>query len=1211
MSLYERAHGACGEGGARQSFFFSKRYAIGSGLNSPNIDFLPVVNVEEEDVAFGMPVEGLLGVVPDEERSKEELYRNASNGTESHSSSRDEFSVRQLLNKDVLEGLERGVKGDPEVPNPSKGWTGSRLCATFLTSNSTSSSSVGCGAAELVHPVGGMVYRILKCSSLRRIIEGRTGIRNFIRVMRAAFIAAIMEDKKEKEVRLPKDDDTDDTPDQDDDADHVAKPKFVMIVDEMIKMGGMTHELFIRSLREISGSIRELSGSLIDISPDIETSNSVRNTMKRRFLEPEGFPNSYVRGSSGLYLRVGTRVEAVSGDQPGSSAVSAKALHLHVMAEPVIPNGGIAFGGPVTLRIIENEGQFRENKSLDISTNGSRTSWGPIQFHAKPVSDPKQQVAASGSIESSGGKKNSTRGSTAFNENELHADGYQALELVRIANLTPLLWVRVDPHHLYNGRISIIQPDACLGEQLFHDGESSSQVEALRSLAERPLPLQQPSSVESIYGVPVKQLPARLLADCLRGSVALHADLPHNPVIRSQAALALAQWQNKEAPNLKDVVGNYSWVGLDLLTQYFNERFDRCGTILPMRYSRVCLKKDKTQASANTGTTSSGEYEYFDTFPDECDRMNVLEEAVEIENEEDEEHRVRSAVIIAIASCRAKDGLSPTRVLEFLEKILQAGDAFAMPNIVSIEEGRLIRKKRTRKPKNENQISDDNSSLGDEHILREDLNDLSYDSSALIADALLALCYINARPGLDPNTSKHYQLTLMEACYRWLEWDLYKEDIRIEAETETLSGIGGNSYSVVSTCAITALCYLALLKQCTTESQEDVKSGDTSNKKKNDIVSKMVENAISTEYYAEIFDSRPSRIDSTRASAAQAILCLCCAADRVKESDSEPVGLLSALEFSLTRIIEKSTSPALRQTLACLMLDACTGKICSVQRVAILSGKNDIVLGGSRLFNGPLGASDGNDNGSIVQTSLSQLYMPVANAVNDGVHRGLKLLKRAGEPNYAKEKTIVRVAKFATLLWRTINGESGGKDAVADLGFSSGTVAPVTSVVDGVCSHDAHLRCSLLALWQWLWPKECPAVRRVQSWRQRERSPLYKELGADDVMKVTDEEREAAAAEDAVCSSLKNVVKREIDRQKWRGEMANMASRKKPATSKEISSASTGLNHPLSMVDRDHAWEHGAWIASTALHRRRTKEDGGQMITKVRLAMKSGDGAEK
>ena len=59
---------------------------------------------------------------------------------------------------------------------------------------------------------------------------------------------------------------------------------------------------------------------------------------------------------------------------------------------------------------------------------------------------------------------------------------------------------------------------------MFHDGEASAQVEALRALAERPLPLQGASKIKNIYGVPVTELPVRLLADCLRGSVTLHAD---------------------------------------------------------------------------------------------------------------------------------------------------------------------------------------------------------------------------------------------------------------------------------------------------------------------------------------------------------------------------------------------------------------------------------------------------------------------------------------------------------------------------------------------------------------------------------------------------------------------------------------------------------------------------------------------------------------
>lgn len=73
MSLYERAHGAYGEGGSKHGFFFSKRFAISSGLNSKNMDFLPVVNVEEEDIAF-VPVHGAVGSLPIGEFVEEIVY---------------------------------------------------------------------------------------------------------------------------------------------------------------------------------------------------------------------------------------------------------------------------------------------------------------------------------------------------------------------------------------------------------------------------------------------------------------------------------------------------------------------------------------------------------------------------------------------------------------------------------------------------------------------------------------------------------------------------------------------------------------------------------------------------------------------------------------------------------------------------------------------------------------------------------------------------------------------------------------------------------------------------------------------------------------------------------------------------------------------------------------------------------------------------------
>jgi len=53
MSFYERAHGSFGEGGGKKSYFYCKRFASKSGFNSPNIDFLPIYNIEDEYFGVG------------------------------------------------------------------------------------------------------------------------------------------------------------------------------------------------------------------------------------------------------------------------------------------------------------------------------------------------------------------------------------------------------------------------------------------------------------------------------------------------------------------------------------------------------------------------------------------------------------------------------------------------------------------------------------------------------------------------------------------------------------------------------------------------------------------------------------------------------------------------------------------------------------------------------------------------------------------------------------------------------------------------------------------------------------------------------------------------------------------------------------------------------------------------------------------------------
>lgn len=283
-------------------------------------------------------------------------------------------------------------------------------------------------------------------------------------------------------------------------------------------------------------------------------------------------------------------------------------------------------------------------------------------------------------------------------------------------------------------------------------------------------------------------------------------------------------------------------------------------------------------------------------------------------------------------------------------------------------------------------------------------------------------------------------------------------------------------------------------------------------------------------------------------------------------------------------------------------MDACTGKVCSLQRVGSIAGRNELVTSAARFMNGPLGASHGGDNGSALLLSVSPASFPAASSVNDGARKGLRLLSRAGHPRETvTEATIVRVARFSTRLWRIINGEPA--DPLVNVAKSE--------IPNGVCTYDGALRSSLLALWQWVWPRGCFAVLQVQAWKAQENTQKYLDLGAQHVMKISDEEKAAATAEETSLADINRLVDMEIDRQKWRGEMAKKAyemfAASKGASTVDVAAAEQGIGQPLPPIERDAAFKQGGWIASAAQQRRAKALDGGTAVTKLRLTVKNTD----
>ena len=180
------------------------------------------------------------------------MWRSANNGTETHTSSLDEFIFGQLQAKDFIEAIERHDnvnKGYPTCPLPSIGWAGSHQSATFFSNNSSASTALGCGALELVHPMGGQMYRSAKTVLLNRICESRASMSHYTRVIRAAFTASFLRDSGITKLAL---DARNENELKDMESAVATRPPFVICMEEMMKKHGLTHAIFTRALRLVA-----------------------------------------------------------------------------------------------------------------------------------------------------------------------------------------------------------------------------------------------------------------------------------------------------------------------------------------------------------------------------------------------------------------------------------------------------------------------------------------------------------------------------------------------------------------------------------------------------------------------------------------------------------------------------------------------------------------------------------------------------------------------------------------------------------------------------------------------------------------------------------------------------------------------------------------------------------------------------------------------
>jgi hypothetical protein len=289
MHLYEQAFGGTGEGGSCHSMFYTPRYSDNADIRYPSLveSLLALKNIDDEDVDVDKLV-GVGGVTASEvvivqstssffgashdDSSSQHLYRNVNpSWSESRTSAADEAIVRSILRCDVVDSLHNRATMAEKYPVPSMGWNavGGLLSLTYLASQSTNATRCGCGVVDATHPTQ-LIYRECKAWWVAKVSAARAGPDNLMRAIRACILAGALY-SGHGWTCLPQEITTKFNNDGAGDSNAASPtPRFLLVIEELIKRGGITHGVFTKSLRLLAGPSKEiyLNGSLIDVSKE-------------------------------------------------------------------------------------------------------------------------------------------------------------------------------------------------------------------------------------------------------------------------------------------------------------------------------------------------------------------------------------------------------------------------------------------------------------------------------------------------------------------------------------------------------------------------------------------------------------------------------------------------------------------------------------------------------------------------------------------------------------------------------------------------------------------------------------------------------------------------------------------------------------------------------------------------------------------------------